>query len=691
MVNPELLTKDLRVLLSWESVPYQVPPIKISENQINICTKFSVGVKAVDSPPIIGQTPDEPYDIYDFVVNNLGLDANFDLILVSISGMKKNLPYNIKEFNCPSVAIITDTHHGCKCPISELLTYLSLENYDYICFPYCRQHMHWFYACGIENLGWLPLVTMTNFPHEFLEKREAKTIFICGHLNFHPYRSKVIESLMDSHLDFEVVTLDRIKSSQAYANSLISLNCSLNGDVNLRNLEIISAGGFLLTDRVSPQSGFDKLLNPDEDCDVYSSPKELIEKILYYMDNPEEAVLKARKSYSKFCKFLHPYYRINDLYNWIFNNEKSNLFLDDYDSRFEISRAFAELLETRLAIYEQIQELHRLQENISILVDGNCEIIFAIDLVDLSRAKIVVNSNDEKKIKVVEQLGLASQIYFSNNVLDSEWDVYISKSRCNQIKAKFNILLDETDRLVFSPLQTFANFTRLPIKTIDGKSFSISFFDDSASQYVINEIFNSKCYPIFSFLTDVNVIVDVGANVGFATAYFSCSYPDAQIYCFEPDPVAFLLLRDNCRQLGNCTPYPIGLYSDDVSKTFYLGESSVHSSIHNNSLSATSQTIYLRKADSFFIENGITSIDILKVDTEGCEVEILRRIMSHNFGIKVIYLEFHSEEDRRLIDQILCPRYILWNGSVTCGHRGNLCYLRRDLMPQISGIESLQQ
>jgi FkbM family methyltransferase len=679
MKTIDLLTKDLRVLLSWDAHPCQVPPITISENQVNICTKFPDIVKAVDPPPIAGQTPDEPYDIYDFVVNNLGLDANFDLILVSISGIKINLPYNIRHFNCPTVAIITDTHHGYKCPISELLTYLSLENYDYICFPYCRQHMHWFYACGLDNLGWMPLITMTNFPHEFLEERERKAIFVCGALGFHPYRSKVIEALIESKLNVEAKTLDRIKSSQAYANALISLNCSLNGDVNLRNLEIISAGGFLLTDQVSPQSGFDKLLRPGEDCDVYSSIEEAIEKVAYYLNHPKEAVLIAKNAYSKFYESLHPNYRINDLYNWIFHNDKSSLFLNDYDSRFEISRAFAELLETRLAIYEQIQELHRLQANVSILVDGNCEIIFAIDLVDLSRAKIVVNSNDEEKIKVVEQLGLASQICFSNNVLGLEWDVYISKSHCKQIKAKFNILLDESDMLVFSPLQIFANFVRSRITTVDGKSLpiSFSFFHDSASQYVINEIFNNKCYPILSFLTDVNVIVDVGANVGFATAYFRCSYPEAQIYCFEPDPVAFLLLRDNCRQLGRCTPYPFGLYSDDTCKTLYFGESSVHRSIHKNSLCNRSQTVELKRADSFFMENGITSIDILKVDTEGCEVEILRRIMIHTFGIKVIYIRFYSEEDRRIIDQLLSPRYLLWSAKIDRADRGNLCYINR--------------
>jgi hypothetical protein len=41
MLEPELLTRSLRVLLSWESHPSQVPPIRLSQNQVTLCTDFS--------------------------------------------------------------------------------------------------------------------------------------------------------------------------------------------------------------------------------------------------------------------------------------------------------------------------------------------------------------------------------------------------------------------------------------------------------------------------------------------------------------------------------------------------------------------------------------------------------------------------------------------------------------------------
>ena len=44
------------------------------------------------------------------------------------------------------------------------------------------------------------------------------------------------------------------------ASSVVSFNASLNGDLNLRVFETLSAGGCLLTDRLSAQSGLDLIL-----------------------------------------------------------------------------------------------------------------------------------------------------------------------------------------------------------------------------------------------------------------------------------------------------------------------------------------------------------------------------------------------------------------------------------------------
>jgi FkbM family methyltransferase len=638
----------------------------------------------------------EPYDIYEFVRKNIVDGHSFDLVVVTISLMQFNLPYNLEAFQCPTVAIILDTHHSYSQSIEDILTYLQLEKYDYLCFPYCRQHMHWFYAYGFENLGWLPLMTMTTFPHEFIRERAAKAVFVCGDPYLHPYRGRIIDAVRDAEKElpcaFEVGTYNRSASAKIYASSLISLNCSLNGDLNLRNLEVVSAGGFLLADKISPQSGFNKLLKPGEDCDVYSCEEELVEKISWYLNHPEEAISMAHNAYTKFYESLHPNYRINDLYRWIFEGNSSGLFLTDYDSRFEISRQYAELLEVRLKVYQQIQQLHRLRDKIYVLVAEDCPMIFAIDLVDLSRAIVYVHRQTEEKLQIVENAGVGLQVQWIDN-LDSdnniEWDVYIFTEKSVLVQSKFPIRLNENYQIAESSLEKMSILKTLELSSKGGESYYLTYVSDNASEYVLNEIING-CYPVLDFIEDVHVVVDIGANIGLSATHFRISYPDATIYCFEPDPFAFVILQENARKLRNCYAFPIGLYND-VRKEFYIGESSVHSSIHAHSLASRCVTIELKKADKFLLENNIRHIDILKIDTEGREVEILRSIMNCDFQIKVIYLKFYSEEDRRLIDQLLASKYLLWQGSIISAHRGNLCYVRRGLSPKpVSGMEELR-
>ena len=69
-------------------------------------------------------------------------------------------------------------------------------------------------------------------------------------------------------------------SFKAFTLSNISLNISLNGDLNLRNFEILSAKSFLLTDKLSDESGLSLLLENGKDYESYSSIDELIEKLI---------------------------------------------------------------------------------------------------------------------------------------------------------------------------------------------------------------------------------------------------------------------------------------------------------------------------------------------------------------------------------------------------------------------------
>lgn len=567
MRSPKLINNDLRVLLSWEPNPYQVPPIQLSSNQITLCTKFDQQVfKTFDTVTLHGITPTEPYDIHQFVREEVGYKEDFDLVIVTISGIARNLPYNVQEFGCPTVAIICDSHHGYLGPIRQLLTYLSLERYDYLVFPYCRQHIHWFYACGFDNVFWLPLITMTTVSHEFVETRMDKIAFVCGHPRFHPYRHRVMNYISKESLPIEIGSLNRLESAEKYSKYLASVHCSLNGDLALRNLEIVSAGGFLLTDKLSPQSGFEYLLKPKEDCDVYSSVSELVEKIRYYLNHPYEAIAMARNAYTKFFSYLHPNYRINELYSLIFNSSVSSPFLNNHDSRLLVSRQHYDLLEIRVTVYEQVQELHKLEDSITVLVGHDCPLIFAVDLVDLCRASIHIHKLDLSKKQALEELGISSQIdWIEDQDLSSVlWDIYIFKTPFQGVRSRFRINVAADSQTIYSDLDCLSRICLLPIQYKNQQSNLITYLRDEASLALIDQIFNKARYPILDFVGDVNTIVDIGAKIGLASAFFRANYPTAKIYSFEPDLAAFLLLQENARKLENCYTFPLELYSAEI-------------------------------------------------------------------------------------------------------------------------------
>lgn len=73
---------------------------------------------------------------------------------------------------------------------------------------------------------------------------------------------------------------------------------------------------------------------------------------------------------------------------------------------------------------------------------------------------------------------------------------------------------------------------------------------------------------------------------------------------------------------------------------------------------------------------------ILKIDTEGSEVDILEHFGS--FDYDVILLEYHSDASRRKIDALLADFFFV-GGEVRHLHRGTLKYMHRRLFQTSEG------
>src|SRR6185437_9811418 len=129
--------------------------------------------------------------------------------------------------------------------------------------------------------------------------------------------------------------------------------------------------------------------------------------------------------------------------------------------------------------------------------------------------------------------------------------------------------------------------------------------------------------------------------------------PRAKIITFEPHPSTFARLR-LAAERGNFQAVNLGC-SDVTGEGVlfdYLSapDGSTHASMHSATFGSFHQapscgrTVALVRLDDFAAANGIKSIDLLKIDTEGHELKVLHGAggLLSNGAIRTIQFEFNS-------------------------------------------------
>jgi hypothetical protein len=412
------------VVLSWETPPAYVPPIRLSPRQITTCAvtpgnyPFHDGVQPVDL-----WTPPGRYDL-PAVLRQGGFVERPDLVVVWSSALGTNLPANIAAFDCPKLLIIGDTHHQ-KAPISSMLAYGRAEGFDAIATPYNRRHLHWFSAAGFGRCAWLPGLTAVDYPRPWRDERLDQVVFVGQTGDFHPHRRTLIEGLKQAGTPLVAGTATRNHAADLYSTSLIAFNASLNGDTNIRVFEILLAGGFLLTDRLAPQAGFDQMLEPGRDYDDFADLDELLAKIAHYRAHPADALRLAAQGEATYRARYMPERQAQVLMDWMLEGRLPALFDGAADTRV---LAGAEHLAARLDVYEALQERHRTRAALRVLAGEGWPAAGALDLIDMPRLALAVLEPADATRALAQRAGVAGQIEFLSpaEVAARTWDVVLT-------------------------------------------------------------------------------------------------------------------------------------------------------------------------------------------------------------------------------------------------------------------------
>jgi len=260
------------------------------------------------------------------------------------------------------VLLIADTHHM-KQPIQTLLTYAASEPFDYFVFLFDLHHAHFFAEYGFENLYWLPGLCVTPYSPPFNRHRKKEIVFVGQVGKFHPMRQRMIMGMQKKEYPLRILQCPHSESAYHYNKAQITFNCSLNGDLNLRIFEVLAAGGFLVTDRLSPQSGLEQLFQDKHHLACYDSMDDLFAKLDYYLAHPDEAIQCAEQGCKEYYRRFTPDLMTDRLWDIVFNG-KSDLRLNFDKDLQSVSR---ESVLARVGLYEFFQELHRHQERVSAL------------------------------------------------------------------------------------------------------------------------------------------------------------------------------------------------------------------------------------------------------------------------------------------------------------------------------------
>jgi FkbM family methyltransferase len=127
-----------------------------------------------------------------------------------------------------------------------------------------------------------------------------------------------------------------------------------------------------------------------------------------------------------------------------------------------------------------------------------------------------------------------------------------------------------------------------------------------------------------------SVVVDAGARIGaFAAKISSEIGPQGRIIAIEPEPHNFACLRKNIEANGltNVVAIQKALWSRTQRMDIYLsGNAAAHSVYHDAFYSSTNHSINVEAdtLDRILQEIGIASVDFIKMDIEGSEIEALK-------------------------------------------------------------------
>ena len=177
---------------------------------------------------------------------------------------------------------------------------------------------------------------------------------------------------------------------------------------------------------------------------------------------------------------------------------------------------------------------------------------------------------------------------------------------------------------------------------IPGSGSPFFFREGTTDAWVFRQIFVQRQYEV-EVSSEPHLIIDAGANIGCASVFFACRYPQATILAIEPDAANFEMLRINAAPYRNIVPIRAAVWGRPEVLAIANPNSKSWEFQTRQASAGDADTVVGLTIDELLTWAGAPRIDILKIDIEGAEKQVFSGPYDRWLGrVGAIFAELHD-------------------------------------------------
>lgn len=172
---------------------------------------------------------------------------------------------------------------------------------------------------------------------------------------------------------------------------------------------------------------------------------------------------------------------------------------------------------------------------------------------------------------------------------------------------------------------------------------------DSSDIGVFHQIFTVDEYCPLRDIPSPRVILDLGANVGYASAYFLSCFPEASVVAVEPDPRNVTICKSNLDRYGKRATVVAGaIWSHRTKLALSQGnyrDGKEWATQVTERAQENGPTVDAWDISSLLALTNSAQVDLLKIDIERSEIELFRDNSREWLPrVRNICIELHGED-----------------------------------------------